>query len=441
MARSPRRLLVVSHVMHYRHDGQLFAYGPYSREIDIWADLFEQVVIASPCCDEAPPGDCLAFTRSNIAIAPQAETGGATRAAKVEQLRQLPRLWRSLRRAMRRADAVHVRCPGNLGLLGVVMAPLFSRYLVAKYAGQWNGYEGESRTVRLQRRLLASRWWRGPVTVYGQWPDQPPHVIGFFTSMMTAQQVEHAAEVARDKEVKAPLRVFFSGVLESRKRADVLLDAVHQARANGLALEVVLAGDGSERDNLRRQAQELGLDDIVKFAGALPFEEALTWYEWAHCLVLPSQHSEGWPKVVAEAMCYGCVAIAVDHGHVPAMLEGRGVVLPQGSSQEIAAALRAIADDPARFQPMMRAASHWARQYSLEGLRGALSELLTREWGVPVPASTRDEFQAATTRPPDATSTRSLENNGAMPARDEADGSASTRDAATREYSQPEKAS
>ena len=384
MTRRLNRLLVVSHVTHYRHKGQLFAYGPYSREIDIWADLFPQIVIAAPCRDEAPPGDCLPFKRANIDIAPQPETGGTTRGAKIEQLKQLPRLWRCLRRAMRRADAIHVRCPGNLGLLGVIMAPLFSRYLVAKYAGQWNGYPGEPFTVRLQRLLLASRWWRGPVTVYGDWPDQPPHVIGFFTSMMTTEQVEHAAQVATQKKIAAPLRVLFSGMFESRKRADALLEAVSLARAAGLEMELVMVGDGAERDRLHRLVEELGLGDIVQFVGALPFEEALTWYEWAHCLVLPSQHSEGWPKVVAEAMCYGLIVVAVAHGHVPAMLKDRGIALPEGSPQEIAEALRAIAADPTRFEPMMRAASLWSREYSLDGLRDALAKLLTSQWGVPV---------------------------------------------------------
>ena len=52
-----RRLLVVSSATHYLADGQLAAYGPYTREIDIWADLFDEVVIAAPCLHERAPGD------------------------------------------------------------------------------------------------------------------------------------------------------------------------------------------------------------------------------------------------------------------------------------------------------------------------------------------------------------------------------------------------
>src|SRR4051794_1463353 len=120
------RLLITSHVIHYSYQGRLYAYGPYAREIDLWADLFSDVAIASPCRDELPPGDCLPFERRNISILPQKEAGGETLSAKLGLIASIPAMIWDLARAMRSADAIHVRCPGNLGLLGVLLAPLFS---------------------------------------------------------------------------------------------------------------------------------------------------------------------------------------------------------------------------------------------------------------------------------------------------------------------------
>jgi glycosyltransferase involved in cell wall biosynthesis len=126
----------------------------------------------------------------------------------------------------------------------------------------------------------------------------------------------------------------------------------------------------------------LGIDPIVRFVDGLPFEESLKWYEWADCLVLPSRHSEGWPKVVAEGMSYGLVCMAVDHGQVPEMLRGRGILLPTGSAEEIAMALLHLARDPACFKPLTKSAAEWATKYSLEGLRDALVDLLVARWGL-----------------------------------------------------------
>ncbi|MEP6914825.1 MAG: glycosyltransferase [Acidobacteriota bacterium] len=379
----PRRLLVVSHALHYGHAGELFSYGPYVREIDIWADLFESVTIAAPFRRGMPEGDCVPFTRPNISVAPQREVGGDTLKAKVALLASVPLLVAGLARAMLKADAIHVRCPGNLGLLGAAMAPLFSRYLVAKYAGQWNGYEGESAPTRIQRRLLRSGWWRGPVTVYGRWPDQPVNIVPFFTSMMTAGQVDHAVEIAAQKRIGAPLRVLFSGTLQTRKRVDALIDAVRMLDRDGIALEVAIVGDGPEREVLRTRAGDLVSRGVVRFVGALPYDASLQWFEWAHALVLPSRHSEGWPKVIAEGMCYGLVCVGVAHGQVPEMLSGRGILLDTGSPEEIAGALRGIVAAPERYEPMMRAASGWARQFSLDGLRDAIAELLAARWKLP----------------------------------------------------------
>jgi hypothetical protein len=207
------RLLITSHVIHYRHQGRLYAYGPYAREIDQWADLFAEVEIASPCRNQAPPGDCLPFERANIAILPQKEAGGETLWTKLGLLASIPGMVWGLGSAMRRVDAIHVRCPGNLGLIGAVLAPLFSRRIIAKYAAQWNGGAGEPFSARLQRAILSSWWWKGPVTVYGNWPGSPKHVIPFFTSLLTAEQIERARQSAARDRRGPGLKVLYTGRL------------------------------------------------------------------------------------------------------------------------------------------------------------------------------------------------------------------------------------
>jgi glycosyltransferase involved in cell wall biosynthesis len=376
------RLLVVSHVVHFQHEGCLYAYGAYAREIDIWADIFPQVLIAAPCRNESPPGDAIPFTRTNIGICPQPERGGDTAIAKLKQIASLPLLLWNLGKVMRQVDAIHVRCPGNLGLLGTVMAPFFSRRIVAKYAGQWNGYAGEPIANRLQRFILKTKWWHGPVTVYGEWTGQRDHVIPFFTSMMTGEQVALATRKVENKKIHRPLRILFSGRLVPVKRVSVLIDALYQLILEGTPVVATIVGDGPERPALEAQVHHLEISDHVHFVGAHAFNDSLPWYEWADCLVLPSKHSEGWPKVIAEAMCYGITCIAVDHGQLVRMLTGRGVLLKEGSAVEIAGAIREIIAYPETARELGRVAALWAERYSLDGLRQALRDLLEDQWQV-----------------------------------------------------------
>jgi len=376
-----KKLVIVSHVIHFVKNGEISAYGPYSREIEIWADLFDEVIIAAPIRKEEPTGFAVPINRRNVSLSPQVETGGKTLSAKLLQLFSLPVHIYRLCRAMKGADAIHVRCPGNLGLLGVILAPLFSKKLIAKYAGQWPDYNGEPWSFRLQKKILRSRWWNSPVTVYGEWPGEPKHVVPFFTSMMTREQVEYAATVSKEKKTESPIRIVFSGRLSKEKGVHHLIEAIGILKERGVGVEVAIVGNGAEFDSLQKQIAALGIADQVKMVGDVPYEAGLEYFKWGHILVLPSQ-SEGFPKVLAEAMCHGMVCIGTNSGLVPKMLEGRGIVLDSVDAKAIADAIEKISSDADRFQKMSRAGVEWASHYSIEGLRDSLQELMEQSWGV-----------------------------------------------------------
>lgn len=374
------RLLVVSHVVHYEYADRFYAYGPYGREIDIWADLFDHVIIAAPLRREEPPGDCLPFARANITISAQLETGGESLGAKALQALLIPaHLWK-LGLAMARADVLHVRCPGNLGLLGALLAPLFSRRIVAKYAGQWDSSAPARFTFRLQRSILSSWWWRhGIVCVYGDWPNRPPQVVPFFTSMMSAEQVRAAKEAADRKSLELPVRIMYSGRLSPQKGVDLLLRALESVSTRGVPFELSVIGDGPERQHLEKIAADAGLRDRVHFYGALPFDHVMAHYGKAHILALASL-SEGWPKALVEAMCHGVVCIGTETGLLPWMLTGRGETFPAGDIEALANKIVETASDPRRYQELSRNASRWSQRYSIEGLREALRTLLSSRW-------------------------------------------------------------
>jgi glycosyltransferase involved in cell wall biosynthesis len=381
------RLLIISSVIHYSWQGNIWSYGPYAREIDIWAGLFSEVAIAAPLRKEAPPGDCTVFAAKNVALLSQTEAGGETFLAKVNLLAKSPAIAWSLSKAIRRHDAVHVRCPGNLGLLGVLLAPVLSRRVVAKYAGQWNNYPGEPLTVRLQRFVLGSRYWNGPVTVYGKWPGQRSHVVSFFTSTMTREQIEQAA-VAASRRVRTNfIKVLFVGRLSAGKNVDTLIEALSQLQTQGRAFFCSIIGEGPARPRLEQLVRQYALCDSVQFTGGLPYDRVLNHMAHSDVLVLASQ-TEGWPKAIAEGMAHGLICIGADRGFVPEMLsEGRGMIVPVRDTAKLAKALATIADDPARFQIMQNLAVEWARRYSIEDLQESLKQLLITRWNLQHPAT------------------------------------------------------
>ena len=374
------RLAVVTHVVHYRWNGKLYAYAAYAREIEIWADLFRAVVIAAPVHEQAPPGDCIPLVHQNIAIQPQLEAGGDSLKGKLGLLLSLPAMLFRIATALRGADAIHVRCPGNLGVLAAALGPFFSRNLVAKYAGQWTDYPGEARTTRWQKRLLRSRWFSGPVTVYGKWPDMPDHVVPFFTSVLSAEQIDRARMAARRPFSDGPLRLLFVGRLTAAKNVGVLLEAIAEVRRLGADIRCDIVGEGPERSSLENLCGNLNLGAVVEFVGGVDFNQTLGYFERSDALVLASE-TEGWPKAITEAMAFGLVCVGSDRGLVPQILgEGRGLVVPPGDVTALASAIHGIATARNDYAPMRERAAAWAQQYSLEGLRDALRALLLQRW-------------------------------------------------------------
>lgn len=381
------RLVIVSHVVHYRCDGRIYAYEPYVREIDLWAGMFNEVVIASPCRNESPPEDCAPFEQINIKMAPQFETGGESIASKALQVCLVPVHVINLARAMLKANAVHVRCPGNLGLLGLVLAPMFTRFIVAKYAGQWNPFPNEPLTWRVQKRLLRSRWWRGPVTVYGAWPNQPSNIVPFFTSIMTERQLARAKACAKTKQISKPTKVLYVGRLTASKNVGAIISAAAALRAEGIVIEVTIVGDGPERTVLEKQVAALDLGKVVRFEGAVEFERVLEFYEKCDVLALVSK-TEAWGKTLVEGMSFGLVCIGVNAGAVPTILgQGRGILIESIDTEGLINAFRQVANRPESFDSMRVAAASWAQQYSLESLSHALRTLLEHRWKIKLTSS------------------------------------------------------
>lgn len=102
-----------------------------------------------------------------------------------------------------------------------------------------------------------------------------------------------------------------SGRLEKEKNLEFLLKGIRKLRGKlKLPFRVLLIGDGSRREVLKREAEELEILDKVCFVGNVPNEE-LNRYLQACDVYLFASKSETQGIVLAEAMASGCPVVAV----------------------------------------------------------------------------------------------------------------------------------
>ncbi len=97
------------------------------------------------------------------------------------------------------------------------------------------------------------------------------------------------------------IRFVCVGRLCEQKGQLLLLDAVAQLTRRGVALELVLAGDGEMRDAIEARVAALSLADRVRITGWIGGESVRAELLAARALVLPS-FAEGLPVVIMEAM-------------------------------------------------------------------------------------------------------------------------------------------
>lgn len=95
------------------------------------------------------------------------------------------------------------------------------------------------------------------------------------------------------------------GHLNDNKNQSVQVRAIAEMRERGeYSPRLVLVGEGPNRRQLEQEAAELGVRELVRFAGQRPYDEIPCWMGAADWLVL-SSHYEGWATVYFEAMACG----------------------------------------------------------------------------------------------------------------------------------------
>jgi glycosyltransferase involved in cell wall biosynthesis len=152
-------------------------------------------------------------------------------------------------------------------------------------------------------------------------------------------------------EPREPIRpesvVVFAGRHIPEKGVPAIPPAIAVARAHIPQLRAEIFGDGPERPAVVESVRSLGLEGAIDVAGFVATERVDETLGRALCLLLPSRR-EGYGLVVVEAAAHGTPSIVVagpDNAAVELIEPSiNGFVAPSASPEDLAAAIRAVAD-------------------------------------------------------------------------------------------------
>lgn len=382
------RLLIVSHTPHYFAGGGVVGWGPTVREMGYLSELFDSVTHVAVGYPGAAPASALPYAADNVRVRLVEPAGGDRLRDKIGILTAYPAYARAIREEMDRVDAVHVRCPANISLLALWLLgrAALPPYRWVKYAGNWRPEGSEPRSYGMQRRWLAENHHRGVVTVNGRWPNQPAHVFSFYNPCLTDDEVAEGSAFAADKRLQLPVEMLFAGELNEGKGVGRVLRVALALQERGIPFRLRLLGDGPDRPRYEAWARENQLAG-TSFLGWVPRTQVAEYYAAAHFILLPSR-SEGWPKVLSEAMAYGVVPIAAAVSSIPQILSetGAGLALPVDDIDGMAGAIAGYVENPDRWAAASRAGAVAAQRFTYSAYQSAVTGLFSGAWGVQLAA-------------------------------------------------------
>lgn len=370
--------LIVTHVIHKSVNGLLYAYAPYVKEMNLWTPPFSKVVLIAPVLKGEEPNSIeIPYLHPNLEVVEVEEIDLTGLASSFKSLKSLPSIVLELVSVMKKADHIHLRCPGNMGLLGCFMQFFFpGKKKTAKYAGNWDPKSKQPFTYKLQQWIL-----NNPVLtknmkalVYGNWPDISNNILPFFTASYSKSEIQEIQKSL--PKAGNSLNLIFVGSLVSGKNPLIALQSLELLVKSGYQAHLDICGSGDQEQILLEYINRNGLHSFVSLKGNVNASELKKLYQNAHFLIFLSD-SEGWPKVVAEAMFFGCLPLTTIVSCVPEMLGfgDRGDLI-QKNPQQVLKSIEYYFDNPEVYHTKSNKAREWSNYYTLELFQAEILKLV-----------------------------------------------------------------
>ncbi|QAA81466.1 glycosyltransferase [Aequorivita sp. H23M31] len=336
------KLAVISHTEHYKNSkGEVVGWGPTVAELNHLAADFEEIYHVAILYPGNPPPSSLPYTQKNIHFVPLNPVGGKGVGAKFKIIASIPNILGTVKKTLKRVDVFQLRTPTGIGVFLIPYLTIFHRKKGwFKYAGNWNqknaplGYAVQRGMLRRQNRI---------VTINGKWPGQPKHCLTFENPCLIERELGEGVLVTQSRTFKAPFTFCFVGRLENAKGVQRIIDAFAKLDSLEKLSVMHFIGDGDQKDSYKSQCEKIGLPAV--FHGFMEREKVFEIYKKSHFFLLPTTASEGFPKVIAEAMNFGCIPIVSNVSSIGQYVNGNnGFIISPCTSETLKLLLEKIID-------------------------------------------------------------------------------------------------
>jgi glycosyltransferase involved in cell wall biosynthesis len=369
------KFLIITHVLHKQQNKEWFAYAPYVNEMNLWLKHVDEVEVVAPINSSIPTAIDSVYQHKIINLTQIPSIQFTSINKSLVSLLKLPIIFFRIFKACKKADYIHLRCPGNIGFLGCIVQICFPKKIkTAKYAGNWDPKAKQPISYKIQKRILSNTFLTKnmQVLVYGDWNNQSKNIKPFFTATFNNSDIETPI----NRDYASDLKFVFIGNLVEGKRPLLAIQMIEALHKEGVRVHLDLYGDGILKKELQNYITSNKLENMVILHGNQSKEVIKEALKTVHFSLLPSK-SEGWPKAIAEAMFFGVIPIATAVSCVPMMLDygKRGILIDANLNNAVIKLIHAL-ESVETLELMSKMAANWSQNYTLEVFDTEIRKLL-----------------------------------------------------------------
>ncbi|WP_298898712.1 glycosyltransferase [uncultured Psychroserpens sp.] len=335
------KLAIISHTEHYlMADGTIVGWGPTITEINHLLKIFDEIYHVAMLYDEMPPPSALPYNSDKVKFVAMPSVGGQAIKAKFNMIFKAPRVLKTVNSVLKKVDCFQLRTPTGIGVFLIPYLTLLSKKKGwFKYAGNWN-QKNAPIGYAIQRWMLKRQ--SRPVTINGMWEQQPKHCLSFENPCLTVEDVEVGKTIL--KSLNGKISFCYVGRLEREKGVERIIKAflLLSPQERSHVDQVHLVGNGVEVDYFKSLTQSS--DISFQFHGFLPRKQVHDIYKSSHVFLMPTTASEGFPKVIAEAINFKCLPVVSNISSIGHYIKtgDNGIVLSEITSKTVAQAIREL---------------------------------------------------------------------------------------------------
>ncbi len=170
------------------------------------------------------------------------------------------------------------------------------------------------------------------------------------------------------------LRLLTVGRLSVTKRVEILIDAVEIMHREAREVHFTIVGGGQMQQNLKQIALNKNLANIIELTGRIDAEDMPQVYRQNDIFISASMQ-EGMSNAMLEAMASGLPLITTRCEGTEELIAVNGLVVENANAEEIAKAIRKIADDRQTYKRMAIAARRQAQKFTWNKVASQYIEL------------------------------------------------------------------